>query len=264
MNEFSRALRALRCLATAAAIAWGSTGWQTASAAPTASAIGPVPAGVQTLFTSSPSGSSGAPPGELNLQRASLRPVKYLRVEPYGVHIMGTAGVSDRMMLRTYDLIEHMLGAMRDPEHRRRFAGHQVFVVTDSDPDIRALTNSGARAGHRNTGTSRYSMFNEALVCTRAVDTIRPDAAPEYRAFDTPVHEFGHAIEAVLGLGSQVDALFSVRQPNYRPAIAREYFSFSTQHRFDSPPSRDVPAFETEFIARVFSPEDTWRPSCDR
>jgi len=133
------------------------------------------------------------------------------------------------MMKESYVLISNMVAALKHPEDQRRFRGHQAFIITDVDPD---LTQIGSIPGHRNTGGNGFSLFNEALVCTKAVDTIRPNNPPEYRGWNTPVHEFGHSIEITLGLQSRSNTLFKEKVKSYNSKNAREYFAWATQKWF--------------------------------
>lgn len=178
------------------------------------------------------------------------------------IHVFGTETVSEWMMQQSFVLIHSMVSALKQPEDRRKFAGHQAFLITDKDPD---LTSIGSVAGHRNTGGSGFSLFNEVLVCAKAVDTIRPNAPPEYRGWDTPVHEFGHSIELTLRLEARSDKIFSSNLPNYDPKVAREYFAWATQMWFasDRVPSQGrqaMPRWEYEYMATIFSTDDEWVP----
>jgi hypothetical protein len=198
------------------------------------------------------------PPAGIKLAWPIYRPVKYLEIKPYGIHLLGTASVSDWMMRESYDLIFQMVSALRNAEDRAKFTGHQAFVITDADP---ALPGT---AGQRNGGSKGRSLFNEALVCTEAVDTIRPDHAPEYRGWNTPVHEFGHAIEFMLGLQRRSDALFSKHARNYNPKVAREYFAWAVEAWFESSKatkSRDaMPDWQRDYLSTIFSAENKWKP----
>jgi len=188
---------------------------------------------------------------------------QYLYTQKYDIHILGTQDVSEWMMRESQNLVEKMVGALRRPADRKKFAAHRNFLVTDNDPSI-----PGNPKGHRNTGGNGFSMFNEMLVCATAVDTLYPEGQPVKRGWDTPVHEFAHAIEFTLGLGKRSDEVYKKHVKNYDPKVAREYFTWSVQRWFDScgpKQTRDtMPKWEYNFIATVFDAQNTWKPKCTR
>jgi len=190
---------------------------------------------------------------------------KYLYLEKNGVHIMGTAGVSDWMMLKAFVLVEHVIGWMINSSDRSKFAGHQFFIIRDKDPDLRTV-GAAAQKGQRNTGSAKYTVINEALVCREAVDTIRPHDPAEYRGFDTPVHEFGHSIEAILGLAARSDRVYKMNIRDYDRKLSREYFSFSVQRRFGSAgrAAKSIPGYEQTYLSTIFSSDETWLPTCEK
>ncbi len=176
------------------------------------------------------------------------------------MHVLGTASVSSWMMRQSHDLIRQLVGALRDPTHRARFAGHEAYLITDADPALRGTRNQ------RNTGGDGFSLFNETLVCAEAVDTMYPDAEPRFRAWNTPVHEFGHAIELTLGLQQQSDAVFKQHVPDYKTAVAREYFCWAVQEWFASTPNggdrQSMPAWKFDYLKTIFSRGNQWIPTC--
>jgi len=188
---------------------------------------------------------------------------QYLHRERYDVHVLGTPGVSEWMMRASGGLIDRMIDALKHPEDRAKFAGHRCMLVTDDDPAI-----PGSAPGHRNTGGDGFSMFNEELVCATAVDTIRPNAKPVFRAWYTPVHEFTHAIEFTLGLQARSDAVYRKHIANYNPKVAREYFCWSVQKWFDSLDNDDqrgdMPRWEYDYIASIFDADNHWKPGDTR
>ena len=190
------------------------------------------------------------------------KPTKYLYIKEYNIHVLGTETVSDWMMGESYSMISHVVAALKSPEYRNKFSGHQAFLITDADPDLSIV---GSVKGHRNTGSRGKSLFNEALVCTTAVDTIRPNGPPVYRAWEVPIHEFGHSVEHTLQLESQSDAIYSKNVPNYNPKIAREYFAWATEKwfasRINSKGREAMPKWEIEYLSSIFSQDDPWVPS---
>ena len=188
-------------------------------------------------------------------------PTKYLKIESFNIHILGTPSASDWMMRESYFLIRNMVAALKRPEDREKFSGHQAFLITDDDPAL-----PGTRE-QRNTGGHGFSLFNEDLVCTKAVDTLYPNAKPVFRAWDTPVHEFGHAIEETLKLQSKSDAVFSQQVQNYNPKVAREYFAWAVQAWFASSGEahgrNTMPDWQFKYLSTIFAVENKWTPVCN-
>lgn len=188
---------------------------------------------------------------------------QYLYSKKYDVHILGTPGVSEWMMRESQNLVEQLIGALKSPEDRKKFAGHRNYLVTDADPSI-----PGAVLGHRNTGGKGLSMFNEMMACATSVDTIRPNAKPAKREWGTPVHEFAHSVEHTLGLEKRSDEVYSKNLKNYDSKVAREYFTWSVQRWFDSlrpkQTRESMPKWEYDYIASVFDAANNWKPKCTR
>jgi hypothetical protein len=180
---------------------------------------------------------------------------KYLHIGQYDIHVGGTANVTDWMVTETCKLLENIVAAMEDPADRAQFAGHNSTLITDDDPD---LFN-----GWRNTGGDGHSLFNEVLVCNTACDTIGGTCGPgKYREWNTPVHEFGHAVEITLGKESESAAIYQPPGPN-----PQEEFAWSTQQWFSSASNLnldrdDMPQWEYDYMATVWDPANTWLPTC--
>jgi hypothetical protein len=205
----------------------------------------------------------GKPPAGAQTIWLFYKPTQYLYIDELKIHVFGTATVSEWMMRESYVLIKNMVSALKQPENRQKFAGHQAFLITDSDPD---LTKIGSVPGHRNTGGRGFSLFNEVLVCAKAVDTIRPNAKPEYRGWNTPVHEFGHSIEHTLKLEPRSNEVFTKNIPNYNSKVAREYFAWATEQWFASDRAgsqgrKTMPKWKYEYLATIFSDDNEWVPN---
>ena len=203
------------------------------------------------------------PPKDVQTRFLFYKPTQYLHIKEFNIHVFGTPTVTPWMMRQSHELIRQMVASLKNPEDRRKFSGHQAFLITDADPD---LSQIGSVKGHRNTGGKGFSVFNEVLVCAKAVDTIRPNDPPIYRAWDTPVHEFGHAIEQTLGLESRSDSVFKTNCEGYDPKVAREYFAWATEKWFNSGPDgthgRDsMPDWEYDYLSTIFSKDNDWCPS---
>ena len=97
------------------------------------------------------------PPAGVQTIWLFYKPTQYLQIKELKIHVFGTATVSEWMMRESYALIHNMVTALKRDEDRRKFAGHQAFLITDADPD---LTQIGAVPGHRNTGGRGFSLFN--------------------------------------------------------------------------------------------------------
>lgn len=201
------------------------------------------------------------PPFGVQTRWPFYKPTKYLHIKEYDMHILGTVSVTDWMMRESCTLVRNMVSALKRPEDRAQFAGHQTYLITDADPAL-----PGSRQGHRNTGGKGFSLFNEALVCRAATDTIRPDMKPVFRAWNTPVHEFGHAIEHTLGLEARSDALYKRHAKHYNPDVAREYFAWATQQWFASTRNgsgrETLPGWHAEYLASIFAVSKRWVPKC--
>ena len=201
-----------------------------------------------------------APPKGAQDRWPFYKTVKYLRIKEYNIHILGTASVSNQFMADSYHLIRNLVKAIKNPKHRKNFSGHRAYLITDRDPAL-----PGGR-GQRNTGGKGFSLFNQALVCKKAVDTMYPNARPQFRAWDTPVHEFGHAIEFTLKLQKKSDDVFSRLARNYNPKHAREYFPWAVQSWFASGGNgrkrSSMPRWELRYMAKVFSAKNKWVPKC--
>jgi regulation of enolase protein 1 (concanavalin A-like superfamily) len=185
-------------------------------------------------------------------------PTKYLKIEKYGIDIFGSSTTSDWMMRESHWMITKMIDAIKSPAHRALFVGHDHFNVTDADPSL-----PGSVPGHRNTGNLGNSMFNEVMVCTTAVDTIRPNDVAEYRGWeDTPAHEFGHSIEITLGKYGELNQLHA-QNPGY-VTHPSEVFAWSTEQWFNSS-KRALMQLNAPitygYLAGIFDVNNTWFPS---
>ena len=135
-----------------------------------------------------------SPPASVQSQLVGhYTPTKYIKVSDYNIHVFGTDNVSNWMMVHTHEMARNIVGSMLSTVDQQKFNDHHIFVITDNDPTI------GTAAGQRSTGSAEYTVMNQVLVCATAVDTIRPDDAAVYRAWDTPIHEFGHSVDDALG-----------------------------------------------------------------
>ena len=204
------------------------------------------------------------PPADFELERwGDLYDVdKYLTIEHLGIEVVATATVDDELMRESCRLIEGMVTAIDDPAERALFVGHQATLITDADPDI---STQGGVAGQRNTGGAGFSLFNTDLVCATHADTINSNP-PTYRAWNTPVHEFGHAIELTLDLRDDSNDVYSANQSGYSAQYAGEYFAWSAQAWFNNTSHggerSDMEDWAYDYFATVFDVDNTWSPEC--
>jgi hypothetical protein len=187
---------------------------------------------------------------------------KYLWIPQYNIHIIGTASVSDWFMRESYWMVSNVMGAMRT-ERRAAFSGFQALLVTNLDPDLKSLGIS-LYAGHRNTGMNGWSMFNEAMVCAAAVDTIRPYETPVFRGWETPIHEFGHAVELTLGLRSTTIARRQANGGQVNTPTDGELYAWAVEQWFAVRPGSvrsNLPTWERNYLAEVFNISNAWSPA---
>jgi hypothetical protein len=183
---------------------------------------------------------------------------KYMRIAQYNIHILGSPTVSDWFMRESYEVLSNIVGAMKNPADRAKFNGFQAVLITNADPDL------GGSSGHRNSGSNGWSLFNESIVRVTAVDTIRPSAAAIYRGWETPVHEFGHAVEATLDLFARTKAAHAANNyPTSGDGLGESY-AWSLQKWFSTAPGdtrNTFPTWQYNYLAEVFDTNNTWIPT---
>lgn len=189
--------------------------------------------------------------------------IRYLEVVKYKVHIFATRDVNDWMLVKSHEMIKNMIDALSSPSHQDKFKGHQFFIITNRDP----IVPNGA-PGHRNTGMGNFSIINQDIICRSAVDTIRPDNVPQYRAWDTPVHEFGHSFEILLDPDQGLVKVHEVFNPNHNSAYNNEYFAWAVEKWFNASYAgsytRDtLDTYVRQYLGQFFREEHSWTPSCD-
>ena len=183
---------------------------------------------------------------------------KYMKIDQYNIHILGSPTVSDWFMRESYEVLSNMVGAMKNPADRLKFSGFQAVLITNADPDL------GGIPGHRNSGGDGWSLFNEAIVRVSAVDTIRPNDPAVFRGWETPVHEFGHAIEATLNLFDRTKALHAANGYPTSGSGLGEGYAWAVQKWFSTAPGdtrNTAPTWQYNYMAEVFDANNTWSPS---
>ncbi len=192
-------------------------------------------------------------------------PIRYLYLPEFKIHIFGTENVSDWTLVGDYKMAQGIVSTITKAEDRKKFENYHVFVITAEDPDV----PGAVIGGHKNTGNASYTVFTQDMVCKAAVDTIRPNEAPAWRAWNTPVHEFGHGVELALGLRNTTVQLYS-ENPGFNSEWQAEYFAWGTEAWFDGALKHPQPDFRQEisefrrnYFASIFNESEIWRPSCE-
>ena len=188
---------------------------------------------------------------------------KYLKIEKYNIHILGSSTVSDWFMLETYDVLNNIVGAMKNPTDRAKFSGFQAVLITDLDPDLKT-TGISSLAGHRNSGGNGWSLFNESMVRVSAVDSLYPSAPAVYRGWETPIHEFGHAVEATLNLFERTKAYHAAYLQPTSGVELQESYAWGLQTWFPtaSGGSRsNLAPWKYLYLAETFDANNTWKPT---
>ena len=188
---------------------------------------------------------------------------KYMKIEKYNIHILGSSTVSDWFMRETYDVLSNIVGAMRYPADRAKFSGFQAVLITDLDPSL-FTTGVSSVVGHRNSGGNGWSMFNESIVRVSAVDSIRPYDAPVYRGWETPIHEFGHAVEATLNLFERTKAYHAAYGYPLSGDNLGESYAWALQTWFPTAPGSPRSSLRLGMyncLSEVFDVNNTWTPT---
>jgi hypothetical protein len=164
-------------------------------------------------------------------------------------------------MVHTHEMARNLVGSLLSNVDQQKFNDHHIFVITDNDSTI------GTTQGQRNTGSAKYTVMNQVLVCATAVDTIRPNMAAVYRAWDTPIHEFGHSIHEALDILDTFIALEAANNTNYDENLKNEYFAWAIENWFDanldgSCGSSTTQGFESGYLATKFSTSNIWKATC--
>ena len=201
------------------------------------------------------------PPASVQSQLVGHYTPMKIKVSDYNIHVFGTDNVSNWMMVHTHEMARNIVGSMLSTVDQQKFSDHHIFVITDNDPSI------GTTSGQRNTGSAKYTVMNQVLVCATAVDTIRPNDATVYRAWDTPIHEFGHSIHEALDILDTFIALEASNNTNYDENLKNEYFAWAIENWFDanldgSCGSSTMQGFESGYLATKFTTNNIWKASC--
>ncbi|MCU0663375.1 MAG: hypothetical protein MUC50_13745 [Myxococcota bacterium] len=178
---------------------------------------------------------------------------RYLKIEGYNIHVLGTASVSDWMMRESCRFIESVVSTFKNSEDQAKMSGHKAYLTTMADPPIND-------SGQRNGGGKLISLFCEDPVCAIGDDG-------QYRPWTIPAHELGHSIEYNLGLTDESDALYSAHIDNW-DVLPRELFAWGTERWFasrkDGTDRDDMPSWEYDYFSTVFDAGNNWLPACTR
>jgi hypothetical protein len=205
---------------------------------------------------------SSVPNGVQTQLTDTYAPNKYLKIDSLNIHIFGSPTSSNWMMVRVYEMAKNIVDSLNRDKWKANFSGHEIFVVTDSDPVI-----PGGLPGQRNTGNNKYTVVNEVLVCATAVDTIRPNLPAVYRAWDTPVHEFGHSVDQALGIRASTASWFRLFDPYFSEDTSDEHLAWTSESWFGAALTGTCGAerlseFQEKYFSFFFTPDQIWVPSC--
>jgi len=186
---------------------------------------------------------------------------RYLKIEKYNMHVVGTASVSNWMMRETCLFNEAMVSALRDPAKRAKMSGFIAHIGTFKDPPR-------DDEGHRSGGGNMVSLVCEDMVCgVSKTDPYFPARPKVYRDWVVALHETGHAIEHTLGLEDSSDQVYKqILQNAYKPQNGREYIAWGTEHWFGGSEKRSaMPLLERiYFRTSIFDNQNKWQPKCTR
>lgn len=187
---------------------------------------------------------------------------KYLYMPKYQMHFFATESVGNDKIFAICSLVKNMTASLKSSTDRTKMSGHKVHINTQKDPGL-----PGTSPPQRDGGAGGGTLMSVELICgSPPVDPLNPNADRRYRAWDTPVHEFGHSIEIRLGYEGKSNQIFS-KEPGYDKNYAREYFAWATQNWFSS----DVYTKQTrstmksshrDYLSTIFNTGSTWVPKC--
>lgn len=193
-------------------------------------------------------------------------PVKYLYVEEFDMHILATEGVTDWTVLGAREMAVNMVRSIQAQSDRDKFKNHHFFVITEEDPDV----PGAIRTGHKNTGNAQYTVFTQDNICSIHAGSFNPTATPVWRAWNTPVHEFGHAIELALGKRNTTISTYEANTTWAVNSNGAEFFAWGMQAWFNANISKEgddyresLPAYQQEYYGSIFDISDVWTPSCE-
>lgn len=184
---------------------------------------------------------------------------KYWNTKKFDVHILGTSAVSDEKMRQVAEFVDNMISALKSPQDRARFAGHQICLIGSEDP---SLGEAGNIPNQRNGARKDVTLLDVDLINHVAADS---RGNRFFRGWNIAAHEFGHSIEFKLGLQERSDRVFSSNSGNYDPNLKREYFAWATEKWFNSSRSKvtrdKIAKWEYDYLATVYDAENEWVPA---
>ncbi len=195
---------------------------------------------------------------------------KYVLVEDFDIHIFGTGGVSDWVMLGAHEMAFNVVDSMLDEQDQDEMAGSYILILSEDDPSI-----PNAAPGLKNAGSYEWMVMAEELVCATAADTLYADVEPKWRAWNTPLHEFGHLVEFRLGLGQDMKDIYDGRiaeSLQFAGGMPGEIFAWTTQAWFNDTLERsdgfrsnlqEQDYLASQYFSTIFDEENDWKPSCD-
>jgi len=164
-------------------------------------------------------------------------------------------------MVKIRDFVINLFIGLR-MKHLYLFDNFQIYAITNNDPDVLGAVSQG----HKNTGGKGFLVFNIDMVCQKTRDTISPGHTPTYRMWDTPIHEFGHAVESTIGFKASRISYYKKNIEKYNDERSDEYFAWSTERWFGNhlgyefERSRMV-EWEFNFLSRYYDEGYKWKPT---
>ena len=119
------------------------------------------------------------PPSDTKFICESYNPTKYLLVEEYDVDIFATESVDTTYLIKMHEMVKKTLDTLDSDNDQDKFRGFEIYIITDSDPDL--------CAGHKNDANSMFMVMNSDDVCKKGESV-----------WKVPVENFGVSIGLML------------------------------------------------------------------
>merc|ERR1711937_912359 len=119
------------------------------------------------------------PPSDTKFICESYNPTKYLLVEEYDVDIFATESVDTTYFIKMHEMVKKTLDTLDSDNDQDKFRGFEIYIITDSDPDL--------CAGHKNDANSMFMVMNSDDVCKKGESV-----------WKVPVENFGVSIGLML------------------------------------------------------------------
>lgn len=186
-----------------------------------------------------------------NQQSAILPPPAYLGtyykkyLTTNGVHILGTASVSDKSMRLVYKQIDWMIRSFKNPSNRRKFLGEKIIVMSEYDKPTQMLflykknnpkNDAWLKQVEDNLRgfSGNVTLVSEEMICRTGVAARITNNDVDYRGLDQVTHEFAHTIDRVLNLTPVYERVILEHKLNDPKRFKnQEYFAYQVQDWYD-------------------------------